>query len=76
MALAIPRIAYSLAEVEALSGLSRSTLYRLMARGELETVKRGRRRLVPAKQLERLGGAEHSDDLTRARRSFKKHGGK
>jgi excisionase family DNA binding protein len=54
----IPRLAYSLAEVEALSGLSRSTLYRLMASGELKTVQRGRRRLVPKAELERLCEAD------------------
>jgi excisionase family DNA binding protein len=49
-----PRLAYSLAESEALSGLSRSTLYRLIVAGKLRTVQRGRRRLVPSAELERL----------------------
>ena len=31
----IPRLAYSIAESEALSGLSRSSLYRLIAAGKL-----------------------------------------
>lgn len=53
----LPRLAYSLAECEALTGLSRSTLYRLQARGELKTVKIGGSRLVPAKDLERLCAA-------------------
>lgn len=48
------RLAYSLAESEALSGLSRSTLYRLIDAGKLRTVKRGQRRLVPSAELERL----------------------
>ena len=52
--LALPRLAYSLAESEALSGLSRSSLYRLMAAGKLRTVKRGDRRLVPSAELARL----------------------
>ncbi len=51
---AIPRLAYSLAESEALSGLSRSSLYRLIAAGTLKTVQYGRRRLVPREELERL----------------------
>jgi excisionase family DNA binding protein len=34
-------------------GISRSTLYELMARGELEVVKIGRRTLIPAESLER-----------------------
>lgn len=49
-----PRLAYSLAESEALSGLSRSSLYRLIAAGKLKTIVRGRRRLVPARELERM----------------------
>jgi excisionase family DNA binding protein len=54
-----PRLAYSLAESEALSGLSRSTLYRLIVAGKLRTVQHGRRRLVPSAELERLcQGAE------------------
>jgi len=54
-----PRFAYSLAESEALSGLSRSSLYRLIAAGKLKTVMQGRRRLVPAREIERLCG--HGD---------------
>ena len=50
----ISRLAYSLAESEALSGLSRSSLYRLIAAGRLRTIVHGRRRLVPAHELERL----------------------
>jgi len=50
----LPRLAYSIAEAEALSGLSRSTLYRMMEAGTLKTVQRGRRRLVPADELTRL----------------------
>lgn len=54
----LPRLAYSLAESEAMSGLSRSSLYRLIAAGRLKTVHCGRRRLVPARELERfLSGA-------------------
>ncbi len=50
----LPRLAYSLAESEALSGLSRSSLYRLIAAEKLKTVQLGRRRLVPRDELERL----------------------
>jgi uncharacterized membrane protein len=52
--LSLPRLAYSLAESEALSGLSRSSLYRMIAAGTLKTVVHGRRRLVPAHELERI----------------------
>jgi excisionase family DNA binding protein len=50
----IARLAYSIAEAETLSGLSRSSLYRLIAAGTLKTVRHGRRRLVPRGELERL----------------------
>jgi excisionase family DNA binding protein len=53
-ACSIPRLAYSLAESEALLGLSRSSLYRLIATGKLRTALHGRRRLVPAQELNRL----------------------
>jgi len=54
----IPRLAYSIAESEALSGLSRSSIYRLIAAGKLKTVQHGRRRIVPRDELERLCRAE------------------
>ena len=50
----ISRLAYSLAESETLIGLSRSSLYRLIAAGKLRTVQHGRRRIVPRTELERL----------------------
>lgn len=40
-----------LPEASSVSGLSRTKLYELMASGELESVKVGRRRLVPAEAL-------------------------
>ena len=46
------RLSYSIDEAATLTGLSRATLYRRVADGQLKTVRRGRRRLVPAKQLE------------------------
>lgn len=50
----LPRLSYSLAETEAMCGLSRSSLYRLIAAGRLKTVHCGRRRLVPTRELSRL----------------------
>jgi excisionase family DNA binding protein len=55
------KLAYSLAESEALSGLSRSSLYRLMAAGKLRTVQHGRRRLVPVQELERILSATEAE---------------
>jgi predicted site-specific integrase-resolvase len=57
----IPRLAFSLAEVEVSSGLSRSTLYRMIGAGELKTVTRRGRKLVPLAEVERLCGAEQED---------------
>jgi excisionase family DNA binding protein len=56
----LPRMSYSLAEIEAMCGLSRSSLYRLIAAGELRTVKRGSRRLVPSAELKRLCGMDET----------------
>jgi excisionase family DNA binding protein len=50
----LERLAYSLAEAEAASGISRSSLYNLIAAGKLKTIQLGRRRLVPREELERL----------------------
>jgi excisionase family DNA binding protein len=50
----VPRAAYSLDEAAQSLGLSRRTLYQLMDAGRLSTVKLGKRRLVPAQELERL----------------------
>lgn len=50
----VPRSAYSLDEAAQSLGISRRTVYELMARGQLSTITLGRRRLVPAGELERL----------------------
>lgn len=50
----LPRVAYSLNEAAQSLGLSRRTLYELMDAGTLQTVKLGKRRLVPAQELARL----------------------
>jgi excisionase family DNA binding protein len=49
-----PRLTYSIAESEVLTGLSRATLYRRIAAGDLRTVQSGRRRLVPVSELTRI----------------------
>jgi excisionase family DNA binding protein len=56
-----PRLAYSLAELEVLTGLSRSTFYRMVARGELETVKFGRSRMVSTREAAKLFRNEQTD---------------
>lgn len=48
------RLAYQMNEAVRVSGLSRTTLYELMKRGELKTVLVAGRRLVPADNLKAL----------------------
>jgi len=45
-------LAYSIAEAERLTTLSRTTLWRAMKAGKLRTKKEGARRLVPVAELE------------------------
>lgn len=49
---AIPRLAFSVAEAAASTGLSRSFLYELMANGQIPFTKVGARRLLPVSGLE------------------------
>jgi excisionase family DNA binding protein len=48
------KLAYSINEAIALSSLSRTTIYKLIARGELKTVMVAGRRLVPREALHLL----------------------
>lgn len=48
------RLALSVAHAARAIGVSRRGLYLMIARGDLTTVKLGRRRLVPVIELERL----------------------
>jgi excisionase family DNA binding protein len=48
------KIAYTIKEATAAIGLSRSTIYKLMASGELRTIRIGQRRLIRAEALNRL----------------------
>lgn len=49
--------AYSMDETARRSSIPRTSLYLMIKRGELDTIKRGRRRLVPAASLRKLVGA-------------------
>jgi excisionase family DNA binding protein len=49
------RIAYTVGEWSQITGLSRPTIYRMMARGELRFVQFGRTRRIPAEEKVRLG---------------------
>lgn len=53
---AIPRIAYSFDEAARATGLSRRSLERAVARGELRRVKVGKRSVIPAIDLAALCG--------------------
>jgi len=50
------RLAYSVKEVAHAAGVSEGTIYRLIYRKELRTVRIGDRQLVPAQELHRLTG--------------------
>jgi excisionase family DNA binding protein len=50
----VKRLAMSIREAELASGLSRATLYRLIASGRLMTLKIGARRLVTVGALDAL----------------------
>lgn len=47
----------TVANAVTMTGLSDATLYRLIERGELATIKIGRRRLIPVESIKRLVGA-------------------
>ena len=47
---------YTIAEAAAVLGISRSTAYELVLRGELEAVRLGGRRLISPRVLEQLIG--------------------
>ena len=52
------RLAYSVADAATVSGIGRTTLYALMASGQLPSKKIGKRRLIPADGLRKLLEAE------------------
>ena len=54
----VERVAFSVAEVSNLTGLGKTKLYELIASGELGSRKIGRRRLIPATDLDRLLGGD------------------
>ncbi len=49
-----PSLLVSITEASRLLGISRSALYQLMSRGEIEPIRIGCRRLIPRKSLEAL----------------------
>ena len=48
----VPKHLYSVAEVQAVTGLSRTKVYELIGTGELEATKVGRLRKIPAEALD------------------------
>lgn len=49
-----PKMAYSVLETCATLGITRPSLYGLIADGRLRTIKVGSRRLIPVNEIERL----------------------
>jgi excisionase family DNA binding protein len=49
-----PKLTLTLVEVTAVTGIPRSTIFELLARGELQSFKVGRRRLVTVAELTRF----------------------
>jgi excisionase family DNA binding protein len=49
-----PKLAFSVAETCAALGLGKTNLYRMIAAGEIETIRIGGRRLVPAASIQAL----------------------
>lgn len=54
----VEKLAYTLSEASHALSLSRSSLYRMFAAGELKALKIRGRTLVPASEIERLIGGE------------------
>jgi len=52
--ISLPKLGWSMAEIEVATGLSRATLYRMLSAGQLHTVKIRGRRLVPSWQAQAL----------------------
>lgn len=46
------KLLYEVSEASVMTSLGRSKLYELLAAGEIESVKVGKRRLIPAQALE------------------------
>jgi excisionase family DNA binding protein len=51
-----PALLHQVPEACRMLGIGRSTLYELMSAGRLKSVTIGRRRLVPASEIERFAG--------------------
>lgn len=59
----LERLAYGPDDAATVTGLGRTTIYEMLASGELRSVKVGRRRLIPASALRALVG-EAGDDAS------------
>lgn len=53
----VAKLGYSYAEAEIASGLSRTTLWRAVKRGDLRSMKVGKKVIIPAEDLAKLCGA-------------------
>jgi excisionase family DNA binding protein len=62
----VTKLMYRVPEAVEQTGIGRSTLYELMRTGELESVKVGRSRLIPADALETFVARLRSEGVTDA----------
>lgn len=58
-----------------ISGIKRTTIYRLFSEGRLKTIKVGRRRLVSIKSIEQLG-SDHEEDYSNSNPRKRANAGK
>ena len=50
----VEKLGYSVEDAAPILGVGRTTIFELIAKGQLESVKIGRRRIIPADALQRL----------------------
>ena len=56
----VEKVGYSVEETVQATGLGRSTVYELLGSGELESIKVGRRRIVPADAIAQFMNAKRA----------------
>lgn len=58
----VKRFGYSPAETAGALGICRSTVYNLIAKGDIKVAKIGTRTIVPVSEIERLAGMGSGDE--------------
>lgn len=62
----VEKVGYSVEETMQATGLGRSTVYELLGSGELESIKVGRRRIVPADAITQFMNAKRAATADKA----------